>query len=242
MAQASTRAPRLRPHPDDRRRQAATARVQREAPRDRSRRQLDARGTHRFGRFPASRRPRRRQRCSDASREPARHASADGRSHRGAARRTACPRCRRSAPLHCRCVRRRRFPHPNRRSPPPATARWRRSSGARPARRNDRARAGSSTADRASLRRIGDGSVDGPGAPRPADPIRAHADAAQTLGRMDTDRRAAGGLRAPVGRIRARLAFARRPARPRHRIRHAHARGGHFIDGRRGPRSATAVP
>jgi len=79
--------------------------------------------------------------------------------------------------------------------------------------------------------------------PRPsraADSIRSHDNPARLVGRVDTDRFAAGRFRAAVGELRARLEIAPRDARSRHRVCDNHACSGHLVDrrSRAGPASS----
>ena len=64
-----------------------------------------------------------------------------------------------------------------------------------------------------ALRRHAGRGLGRPRAARPADPVRARPRAAGAVGRVDVDRRAAGRVRAPVGRLRAGLAGPRGDAR-----------------------------
>ena len=77
--------------------------------------------------------------------------------------------------------------------------------------------------------------------PRPAGAVRAPRRAARALGRVDADRRAAGRLRAAVGRLRPRLAAARRVPPARHRLRDPDPCRRPVVDRRSGARRAPAV-
>ena len=93
----------------------------------------------------------------------------------------------------------------------------------------------------AALRRHRRRGLGRPRAPRPADPVRARAEPLALWDVWTPIAGAAGRVRAAVGRLRARLADARRAAQPRHRLRDAHARGRHLVDRRSRARPASAA-
>ena len=59
-----------------------------------------------------------------------------------------------------------------------------------------------------TLRRLAEQNLGRSGAPRPPNPIRTRSRAIRPLGRLDSDRRPPGGVRATVGRVRSPLAGA----------------------------------
>ena len=117
---------------------------------------------------------------------------------------------------------------------PPAAAR-RRSASARPARRRRRARARASAADRAGVRGIARARLERHRQARASDPVRARAAALGHVVYMDADRQPAGGVRAAIGRLRARLGHGAAAARSRCDAGHADPRRRDLVDRRRGP-------
>ena len=93
----------------------------------------------------------------------------------------------------------------------------------------------------AAFRRLTRRHLGRPCASRTARPVRAYAGAARVVGRLDSGRGTAGGVRGAVGELHAGLAIDPRDARPRHRVRHDHPRGRTLFDGRRGARRPPAL-
>ena len=183
--------------------------------------------------------------ANDAATLPAslaRPAPGERRSDRAALGRTRLVRrTKRSAALQRRRLRRRRLPRPHRRPAVAAAARARRSPGARTARSRGAAHARPSAPGRDPLRRQRRRGQRRHRPARPAGAVRASRRAARALGRVDTDRRAAGRLRAAVGGLRPRLALARCASPARHRLRDADACRRPVVDRRSGARRAPAA-
>ena len=224
----------------DRRRSTA---ARREAARHRRRRPPQSSAARRIRRHLPPRRSRDRQRRGHAARQPARRA----RRRRAVRSKSGWPAGVRSRPTTCT-----RFTavvfgagdfHTPHRGSAAASAASRRAIGLTlgPLTATSSSSLGHPRLVDDRLRRLRRRDLGRARAPRPADSVRARRHAAGAVGRVDGDRRPAGGVRAAVRRIRARLAIARGAARPRCRLRDDHACRRHLVDRRRRARRASAV-